>query len=91
MAKKLFVGSLPFSINEEELKELFQGFGNVISSRIIVDKETRRSRGFGFVEMENDDEALAAISAMDGSSIGGRTVVVNEAKEPERSSRPPRR
>lgn len=77
--KKLYVGSLPYSLSEEELKDLFTPFGAVISARIIMDKMTGRSKGFGFVEMETEDSALKAIDAIHGSDVQGRTLVVNIA------------
>ena len=86
MAKKLFVGSLPFSMSDDDLAELFKEYGEVESARIILDRETNRSRGFGFVEFGNDDEAAAAIKGLDGSEVDGRTIVVNEARpKPDRN------
>lgn len=80
MASKLYVGGLPYSTTDEELSELFAAYGTVESAVIINDKFTQRSKGFGFVEMSSDEEAKAAISALDGSDVGGRKVVVNEAR-----------
>ncbi|MFA5954023.1 MAG: RNA-binding protein [Patescibacteria group bacterium] len=80
MAKRLFVGGLPYSTTEDELKEAFSGSGTVVSATIINDRMTGRSKGFGFVEMSNDDEADAAVSAMNGKELGGRTITVNEAR-----------
>jgi RNA recognition motif-containing protein len=80
---KLFVGSLPFETSEEELHGLFTPHGAVASARLISDRETGRSRGFGFVEMNNDNEAQAAITALNGSSVGGRSIAVNVAKPME--------
>ncbi|SDE72886.1 RNA recognition motif domain-containing protein [Sporomusa acidovorans] len=79
MAKTLYVGNLPWSTNDATLADAFRPHGSVISSRIITDKETGRSRGFGFVEVE-DDDADKMIEAMNGSQIAGRQIVVNEAK-----------
>ncbi len=79
MAKTLYVGNLPWSTTDTSLAEAFREYGTVISSRIITDKETGRSRGFGFVEVE-DDDAEKMISAMNGNDFGGRQIVVNEAK-----------
>ena len=79
--KKLYVGNLPFSTNEAELQELFSQHGEVSSVAIIMDRETGRPRGFGFVEMANDADADAAINAMNGAEVGGRSLVVNEARE----------
>lgn len=83
MAKKLYVGNLSFSVNDEELQQAFSSFGNVISARIVIDKMSGRSKGFGFVEIEDDAGADSAISKMDGQEIGGRPVRVSEAKPQE--------
>ncbi len=83
MAKKLYVGNLAFSVNDEELQQAFSSFGNVISARIVIDKMSGRSKGFGFVELEDDAGADSAISKMDGQEIGGRPVRVSEAKPQE--------
>ncbi len=80
MSKKLFVGSLPWAVNDEALKEAFATYGNVISANVVTDRQTGRSRGFGFVEFENDSEATAAIEALNDSELDGRNIVVNEAK-----------
>jgi RNA recognition motif-containing protein len=80
MATKLFVGGLPYAVTDDQLRELFAGAGNVASAKVIVDRETNRSKGFGFVEMENDDEAKAAIEQMNGKEVEGRTITVNEAR-----------
>ena len=80
MSTKLFVGSLPWSVNDEELKETFEKHGTVVSAKVITDRDTRRSRGFGFVEMENQDDARKAIRALNDSELSGRNIVVNEAK-----------
>lgn len=80
MSTKLFVGSLPWSINDKALEDTFQKFGTVVSAKVIMDRATGRSKGFGFVEMENDSEASAAINSLNNSELGGRTIVVNEAK-----------
>ncbi|QJW46441.1 RNA-binding protein [bacterium BFN5] len=79
MAKTLYVGNLPWSTTDTALTEAFSPHGNVISSRIITDKETGRSRGFGFVEVD-DADADKMVEAMHGSEFGGRQIVVNEAK-----------
>lgn len=78
--KKIYVGNMPWSMGEDELTDLFEPFGNVVSASIITDRETGRSRGFGFVEMAVDEEALAAIEALNGTQNGGRTLTVNEAR-----------
>lgn len=83
MSKKLFVGSLPWSINDEGLKQVFTPFGKVVSATVVSDRRSGRSKGFGFVEMENDSEAKAAIEALNGSELDGRNIVVNEAKPKE--------
>ncbi len=83
MATQLFVGSLPFKMTSDELQELFAEFGEVSSAKIINDRETGRSRGFGFVEFESDDEAQAAIKAMNGKDVDGRALTVNVARPRE--------
>lgn len=79
MAKTLYVGNLPWSTTDEALMEAFSAYGGVVSSRIITDRETGRSRGFGFVEVD-DSDADKMVSAMNGTDFGGRQIVVNEAK-----------
>ena len=81
MGKKLYVGNLPFSTSEEELRTVFEAHGTVASVNLISDRETGRPRGFGFVEMGEESEAESAIRALDGTDLGGRTVRVNEAQE----------
>ena len=88
MAKKLFVGNLPYSMTQDELHNTFAEVGNVISAAVIVDKMSGRSRGFGFIEME-DADAERAIAELNGKDIGGRKLVVNEARAKE--ERPQRR
>ncbi len=80
MNTKLFVGSLPWSMDDEELKETFEKHGKVVSAKVITDRDTRRSRGFGFVEMESSSDANNAINALNDSELNGRNIVVNEAK-----------
>lgn len=87
MSKSIYVGNLPWSATEEQVRELFSPHGNVISVKLVSDRETGRARGFGFVEME-DADAETAIEALDNFSFGGRTLRVNEAKP--RAPRPPR-
>jgi len=83
----IFVGSLPFKVEESELKEVFEEFGEVTSVKIITDRETGRSKGFGFIEMPDDEAAKKAIAEANGAELYGRTIVVNEAEEKkERSS-----
>jgi RNA recognition motif-containing protein len=79
----IYIGNLPYSTDEQGLKEWFSQYGEVTRTSVITDRATGRSRGFGFVEMANDDEALAAIEATDGTEYGGRSLVVNEAKPRE--------
>jgi len=86
--KNLFVGNMTFSTTEGDLKALFEPFGQVARVHIAIDRETRRSRGFGFVEMPNDNEASAAMQALDGKDFGGRQLKVNEARPREASSGP---
>jgi len=83
MAKKLYVGNLPFSMTDGELEQLFSAHGSVSSAQVISDRDTGRSKGFGFVEMSNDSEAQAAIDALNGSQQGGRALTVNEARPKE--------
>ena len=80
MSTKLFVGSLPWSVDDEELKQTFESQGTVVSAKVIKDRDTGRSRGFGFVEMENSTDAQNAIQALNNSELNGRNIVVNEAK-----------
>ena len=79
----IYVGNLSFRTDDEELHELFAEFGEVTSAKVIMDRETNRSRGFGFVEMANDAEGKAAIEALDGAEVGGRNLRVNEARPRE--------
>jgi RNA recognition motif-containing protein len=83
----IFVGSLPFSIEESRLQELFEEFGEVNSVKIISDKFSGRSKGFGFVEMPDDDQAKNAINELNGSDLDGRKIVVNQAEERKPDSR----
>lgn len=79
--KKLFVGSLAYECNDDDLKELFEAHGTVDSAKIVMDRYTGRSRGFGFVEMSSEEEAGNAIKELDGKEIKGRTIVVKEAHD----------
>jgi len=88
VSKKLYVGNLPFSSNEDDVKSLFSNYGTVASAKIVTDRETGRSRGFCFVEMESDEAASSAISNLNGTDFNGRRLVVNEAVKRERSPRP---
>ena len=83
MGKKLYVGNLSYSVDSSELEQLFGQHGQVVSAQIINDRDTGRSKGFGFVEMANDDEATAAIAALNGQQHGGRALTVNEARPRE--------
>eukprot|EP01031_Cornospumella_fuschlensis_P007083 gene7083-8791_t len=88
MGNKLYVGNLPYSVTNESLQSNFGEFGDVTSAKVMMDRDTGRSKGFGFVEMGSDAEAQAAINGMNGQPLGGRSVVVNEARPME--ARPPR-
>lgn len=81
--KKLFVGSLPWKTDDQALQALFAQFGEVTYAKVIKDKETGRSRGFGFIEMTNDNEAMEAIEKLNGSDLEDRKIVVNEARPRE--------
>jgi len=80
VSTKLFVGSLPWSVTDEELKQTFEKHGNVVSAKVVTDRNSGRSRGFGFVEMESSEDAQKAMSTLNDSEMGGRNIVVNEAK-----------
>jgi RNA recognition motif. (a.k.a. RRM, RBD, or RNP domain) len=80
MGKKLYVGNLPYSMSDSELQQLFSAHGTVQSAQVIMDRDTGRSKGFGFVEMNSDAEAQAAIQALNGNEIQGRSLTVNEAR-----------
>jgi RNA recognition motif-containing protein len=84
MAKKLYVGNLSYNTHEEDLREAFSKFGEVLSATLIVDQTNGRSKGFGFVEMASDEDADKAISSMNGTSFMDRTITVNEARPKER-------
>ena len=88
MGNKLYVGNLPYSVRDADLEQAFAEFGSVTSAKVMMERDTGRSKGFGFVEMGSDDEAQAAINGMNGQPLGGRNVVVNEARPME--ARPPR-
>lgn len=80
MANKLFVGSLAYAVTDETLEEFFKTAGTVVSAKVIIDRDSGRSKGFGFVEMSNDDEAKAAIDQLNGKELEGRAIAVNEAR-----------
>lgn len=84
MSTNLFVGNLPFSTSSPELEEMFTPFGTVSRAQVITDRDTGRSRGFGFVEMDSEEEAQKAIDSLDGSDFGGRQLKVNVARERSR-------
>lgn len=84
---KLFVGGLPFATTEDELKDIFAAHGTVASAIVVKDRDTGRSKGFGFVEFESDDEGKAAEKALNGSDMGGRSITVNEARPREERPR----
>jgi RNA recognition motif-containing protein len=88
MGNKLYVGNLPYSVRDEDLQQSFGQFGAVTSAKVMMERDTGRSKGFGFVEMGSDAEAQSAINGMNGQPLGGRSVVVNEARPME--ARPPR-
>ena len=88
MGNKLYVGNLPYTVRDEDLQQSFGQFGTVTSAKVMMERETGRSKGFGFVEMASDAEAQAAVNGMNGQPLGGRSVVVNEARPME--ARPPR-
>ena len=88
MGNKLYVGNLPYSVRDGDLEQAFSAFGAVTSAKVMMERDTGRSKGFGFVEMGSDAEAQAAIEGMHGQALGGRNVVVNEARPME--PRPPR-
>ena len=88
MGNKLYVGNLPYSFRDEDLQQAFAAYGAVSSAKVMMERDTGRSKGFGFVEMGSDAEAQAAINGMNGQQFGGRGLVVNEARPME--PRPPR-
>ena len=83
MAAKLYVGSLAYSVTDDQLKELFAEAGTVVSAQVIMDRDTNKSKGFGFVEMSSDDEAKEAIKLLNGKDVDGRSLMVNEARPKE--------
>ena len=88
MGNKLYVGNLPYTVRDEDLQQAFSEFGAITSAKVMMERDTGRSKGFGFVEMGSDAEAQAAIAGMNGQSLGGRSITVNEARPME--ARPPR-
>ena len=88
MGNKLYVGNLPYTVRDDDLQQAFSAYGAVNSAKVMMERDTGRSKGFGFVEMGSDAEAQSAIEGMNGQSLGGRSLVVNEARPME--PRPPR-
>jgi RNA recognition motif-containing protein len=89
MAKKLFVGNLPFTMTDDQLTQIFSAYGKVVSANVVFDKFSQRSKGFAFVEFETEEEAKAAMQALDGSDQQGRNIAVKEAlPRPERPQNP---
>jgi len=88
MGNKLYVGNLPYTVRDDDLSQSFGEFGTVTSAKVMMERDTGRSKGFGFVEMADDAQAQAAINGMNGQALGGRNLVVNEARPME--PRPPR-
>jgi len=86
MSSKIYVGGLPYATTDQQLQDIFSAHGNVESARVITDKFTGRSRGFGFVEMSSSEEAQKAIQALNGTDLDGRNLTVNEARPQERRS-----
>src|ERR1700760_1800263 len=87
MATKLFIGSLAWATTDDSLKDFFSGVGTVVSANVIVERETNRSKGFGFVEMSSDEEAKAAVEQLNGKELDGRPIVVSEARPREERPR----
>jgi cold-inducible RNA-binding protein len=88
VGNRLYVGNLPYSFRDDDMHQAFSAFGNITSAKVMMERDTGRSKGFGFVEMSSEAEALAAIEGLHGQSVGGRALVVNEARPLE--PRPPR-
>ncbi|HEX4774740.1 MAG TPA: RNA-binding protein [Candidatus Saccharimonadales bacterium] len=88
MATRLFVGSLAWATNDDSLKDFFSAVGTVVSANVIMDRDSGRSKGFGFVEMSSDEEAKAAVDQLNGKDLDGRAIVVNEARPREERPRP---
>lgn len=88
MGNRLYVGNLPYSFRDDDMQQTFSAYGSITSAKVMMERDTGRSKGFGFVEMGSEAEALAAIEGLHGQSVGGRALVVNEARPLE--PRPPR-
>lgn len=82
VGKKLYVGNLPFSIDDQQLHQAFSSYGQVMSAKVIMDRDSGRSKGFGFVEMATDEEAQSALGSLNGTQLGGRDINVSEARDP---------
>lgn len=91
MATKLYVGGLAYAVTDDQLRELFEACGKVESAQVIVDRDSKQSKGFGFVEMSTDEEAQAAIKELSGKEVGGRAIIVNAARPREERSNDNRR
>jgi len=87
MGKKLYVGNLPYGVSDSDLQRMFEPHGSVVSAQVIIDRDTNRSKGFGFVEMGTDQEAQTAIQALNGTEVEGRALTVNEARPKTDSGR----
>ena len=83
----IYVGNLPYTTDEESLKELFGAYGEVVATKVIIDKLTNKSKGFGFIEMANNEEGLAAISALEGTRLDGRVLKISQARNPKERER----
>jgi len=88
---KIYVGQLPYNVNENELKELFSGFGEILSVNLIIDRHSGRSKGFGFIDMPNNSEADTAVKALNKSMLNGREIKVNQVQQQRRNKRSKRR
>ena len=89
MATRIYVGNLPYSADDQQLSQLFEAFGEVVESSVVIDRSTNQSKGFGFVQMANDEDARNAIAGLNGTMLGNRTIRVNEAQpRPERTGGP---
>jgi RNA recognition motif-containing protein len=86
MSSKIYVGNLPYSINDDNLRENFAAYGDVASAKVMMDRDSGRSKGFGFVEMGSSEQAEAAIQGLNGMSVGGRSIIVNISRPTEPSS-----
>ena len=86
MSSKIYVGNLPYSINDDNLRENFAAYGDVASAKVMMDRDSGRSKGFGFVEMGSSEQAEAAIQGLNGMSVGGRSIIVNISKPKEANS-----